>query len=88
MRRFIMAGLLALGLCGAASAQSSDAAKPATDVGSQGGTLSEKLSSTGGVIHPTEQVDPKMQKPAPSTGNTPVIPAPGSPGSDPDVQPK
>jgi hypothetical protein len=40
-----------------------------------------------GVICPPD-VDPAMKAPTPKTGDTSVIPAPGSPGGDPTVQPK
>jgi hypothetical protein len=50
-------------------------------------TLSEKLDETKGVICPPD-VDPGMKAPTPKTGNTPVIPPPGSPGGDPTVNPK
>jgi hypothetical protein len=50
-------------------------------------TLSQQLGKTQGVICPPD-VDPAMKKPAPNTGNTPVIPRPGSPGGSPNVQPK
>jgi hypothetical protein len=39
------------------------------------------------VIRPKE-VDPKIEKPAPSAGSTAVIPPPGSPGGPQGVQPK
>ena len=84
MKTFV-AALVGVLLCGPALAQ---ADKPKTDVGTAGGTLSDKLSNTGGVIHPSEGLDPGMQKPAPPTGTTPVIPAPGTPGGSTDVQPK
>lgn len=85
MKIILVAALAVASLCGPALAQ---AEKPATDVGAGQGTLSDKLSDTGGVIHPRDGVDPKMQKPAPSTGTTPVIRPPGSAGSGTDVQPK
>jgi hypothetical protein len=50
-------------------------------------TLSQKLDQTKGVICPPD-VDPAMQAPTPNAGKTPVIPPPGSPGGDPNVQPK
>jgi hypothetical protein len=53
----------------------------------QPGTLSDKLGASNGVIRPKE-VDPKIEKPAPSTGSTAVIPPPGSPGGPQGVQPK
>jgi hypothetical protein len=61
---------------------------PKTDLSKQGGNLSDKLNSSNGVIHPEGSVDPQMQKPAPATGATPVIPPPGAPGGDRRVQPK
>jgi len=50
-------------------------------------TLSEKLDQTKGVICPPD-VDPAMKAPTPKTGDKPALPAPGSPGGDPNVQPK
>jgi hypothetical protein len=50
-------------------------------------TLSDKLDQGGGVICPPN-VDPGMKAPAPETGKMPVIPPPGSPGGEPNVQPK
>jgi hypothetical protein len=51
--------------------------------------LSDKLARSGGVICPPQQVDPDMKAPTPrGGGNMPVIPPPGSPGGDPNVQPK
>jgi hypothetical protein len=49
--------------------------------------LSQRLDDTGGVICPPD-VDPAMKMPTPKTGDTPVIPPPGSPGGAPNVQPK
>lgn len=63
-------------------------AVPNTDVGNSGGSLSDKLNATGGVIHPQGTVDPGIQKPPPATGTMRVIPPPGSPGGAPGVQPK
>jgi len=37
---------------------------------------------------PPAGIDPQMRAPTPDTGNTPVIPPPGSPGGDPTVRPK
>jgi hypothetical protein len=51
------------------------------------GTLSEKLDQTAGVICPPD-VDPAMKAPTPNSGNTPVIPPPGSPGGDQSVRQK
>ena len=47
----------------------------------------QKLDDTAAVICPPD-VDPGMKAPTPKAGNTPVIPPPGSPGGDPNVQPK
>jgi hypothetical protein len=52
--------------------------------------LSEKLNRTDGVIRPPASATPDMRVPAPvpEPNTTPVIPAPGSPGGNPLVQPK
>ena len=52
--------------------------------------LSEKLDRSGGVLRPPGGVDPEIHVPAPDPDpkTTPVIPPPGSPGGDPNVQPK
>jgi hypothetical protein len=57
---------------------------PNTDLSKRGGALSDKLKDSNGVIRPDDAIDPKMEKPAPATGATPVIPPPSAPG----VQPK
>ena len=51
-------------------------------------SLSDKLAQSKGVICPPDQIDPEMNRPAPGGGKMPVIPPPGSPGGDPNVQPK
>ena len=53
------------------------------------GSLSHQLSRSGGVIHPPATRDRGVVKP-PNQGisRTPVIPPPGSPGGNPNVQPK
>jgi type IV secretory pathway VirB10-like protein len=48
---------------------------------------SQKLDDTAAVICPPD-VDPAMNAPTPKTGDKAVIPPPGSPGGDPNVQPK
>jgi hypothetical protein len=53
-----------------------------------GTTLSDQLNSSKGVIRPPANVDPEMRVPAPDVGRMPVIPPPGSPGGNQDVQPK
>jgi hypothetical protein len=51
--------------------------------------LSERLDRSGGVIHPPSNVDSGMHVVPPATGDKmPVVPAPGSPGGDPNVKPK
>jgi hypothetical protein len=50
--------------------------------------LSDKLAQSKGVICPPAGVDPQMQIAPPSGGHLKVIPPPGSPGGDPNVQPK
>src|SRR3979411_1304395 len=48
----------------------------------------DKLAKSDGVLCPPSGVDPEIRAPTPDTGNTPVIPPPGSPGGDPSVRPK
>ncbi len=50
--------------------------------------LGDKLARSDGVLCPPSGVDPDIHAPTPETGNTPVIPPPGSPGGDPNVRPK
>src|SRR6202790_4644261 len=50
--------------------------------------LGDKLARSDGVLCPPSGVDPEIRAPTPDTGNTPVIPPPGSPGGDPNVRPK
>ncbi len=47
----------------------------------------QRSDQTAGVMCPPD-VDPAMKAPTPKTGDTSVIPPPGSPGGDPNVQPK
>lgn len=51
-------------------------------------TLGDRLAQSDGVLCPPPGVDPEIRAPTPETGNTPVIPPPGSPGGDPNVRPK
>jgi hypothetical protein len=48
----------------------------------------QNLSQSNGVICPPDVVDPGGVKAPPTAGSMPVIPPPGSPGGNPDVQPK
>jgi len=70
-----------------AADQAPRVAAPAVKPLAPGETLSKKLSETNGVIHPKE-VDPGIQKPAPKTGDTNVVPPPGTSGGAPAPQPK
>lgn len=52
--------------------------------------LSKELKEGEGVLEPQRGIDPKIQKEVPDDfeGRTPVIPPPGEPGGQQDVQPK
>ena len=50
-------------------------------------TLENSDQKNAGVFCPPD-VDPAMKAPTPQTGDTSVIPPPGTPGGDPNVQPK
>jgi hypothetical protein len=51
-------------------------------------SLSDKLAESKGVICPPAGVDPDIHVKPPAGGELKVIPPPGSPGGDPNVQPK
>jgi len=53
-------------------------------------SLSDKLEQSDGVIRPPANISPDNTVPAPvpNPGTTPVIPAPGSPGGNQQVEPK
>jgi hypothetical protein len=51
-------------------------------------TLSERLESNDGVIRPPADIAPDMAIRPRDPGTTRIIPPPGSPGGNPDVQPK
>lgn len=56
-----------------------------------GETLSDRLDRTGGVIRPPSDIAPEMRQarpPDPDPGTTPVIPPPGTPGGNREVEPK
>jgi hypothetical protein len=76
----------ALAIASPAAAQTTDS-KACTEQERNNQTLGEKLGQSGGVLCPPE-VDPGMKAPTPEGGKTPVIPPPGSPGGNPNVQPK
>lgn len=60
---------------------------PETKQGTPGADLSDKLAKSRGVICPPG-VDAEMSQPPPSGGTMKVVPPPGSPGGNPQVQPK
>ena len=59
-----------------------------TTTGQRAEPLGDKLARSDGVLCPPAGIDPAIRAPTPDTGNTPVIPPPGSPGGDPSVRPK
>ena len=61
--------------------------EPNTTGSARNENLSDRLARSDGVLCPPA-VDPEMTAPPPGGGKTPVIPPPGSPGGDPNVQPK
>ena len=64
------------------------AAPEGTTTGQRGELLGDKLARSDGVLCPPSGVDPEIRAPTPDTGNTPVIPPPGSPGGNPNLRPK
>ena len=62
--------------------------EPPTVGGGSSEPLSDKLAQSKGVICPPAGVDREMEVAPPSGGHLKVIPPPGTPGGDPDVQPK
>lgn len=50
--------------------------------------LSDKLAQSKGVICPPAGVDRDMQVAPPGGGQLKIIPPPGTPGGDPNIQPK
>jgi len=57
-------------------------------VGSGRESLSDKLAQSKGVLCPPAGVDPDMQVKPPGGGELKIIPPPGTPERDPNVQPK
>jgi hypothetical protein len=70
------------------TAQQGTVAPKDTTTGRSTEPLGDKLARSDGVLCPPSGVDPDMRAPTPETGNTPVIPPPGSPGGDPSIRPK
>ena len=50
--------------------------------------LSDQLAASKGIICPPAGIDPQIQQRPPEGGTMKVIPPPGSPGGNPNVQPK
>jgi hypothetical protein len=52
--------------------------------------LSEKLKEGEGVLEPPRGMDPEIHKdaPVPNPDKMPVLPPPGEPGGNPEIQPK
>jgi hypothetical protein len=50
--------------------------------------LSDQLAQSKGIICPPAGVDPQMRQAPPEGGAMKVVPPPGSPGGNPNVQPK
>ena len=61
-----------------------------TATSGSGESLSDKLQRSDGVIRPPAGISPDMntRAPVPNPGTTPVIPAPGSPGGNQQIDPK
>ena len=62
-----------LGLAAVPASAQTAVPVPKTDLDTKPGTLSDRLGDTGGVIKPTGDVDPGMNKSAPQSGSMPVI---------------
>jgi hypothetical protein len=62
--------------------------EPPTVGGGSSAPLSDKLAQSKGVICPPAGIDRDMEVTPPSGGRLKVIPPPGTPGGDPNVQPK
>ncbi len=82
---FITHGMRSSALAQAQSGDAKACANGASTAPNQ--TLSDKLAQSNGVICPPN-VDPAIKAPTPNAGKMPVIPPPGSPGGNPNVQPK
>jgi hypothetical protein len=86
---------VAKGLCAAAVVVASTAFAHAQAPDTKGCTpqergnqaLSQDLNRSNGVICPPD-IDPAMKAPTPKTGDPSIIPPSGTPGGNPNVQPK
>jgi len=100
--RLALAALALCVICATATAQTAapkapDQPRAACPPGVQNGPavgrnderpLSDQLAESKGVICPPAGVDPEMHQPPPQGGAMKVVPPPGSPGGNPNVQPK
>ncbi len=91
MRRIVQSAATAALILTMTAAASAQPSVPGANRGcSQPGNsenLSDKLAQSGGVLCP-QNIDPSIHAPTPPTRDKPVIPPPGSPGGNPNVQPK
>ncbi|HEY7246435.1 MAG TPA: hypothetical protein VH678_21385 [Xanthobacteraceae bacterium] len=72
----------------AACPPGSKSESPTVGEGHSSKPLSDKLAQSNGVICPPTGLDPQMQVPPPGGGRLKVIPPPGTPGGNQNVQPK
>jgi hypothetical protein len=99
--RVAVSALLLCGTCAVAMAQTpapkgpDPACAPGTKENAptlgqkdEGKALSDQLAQSKGVICPPAGVDPRMRQAPPEGGAMKVIPPPGGPGGNPNVQPK
>jgi hypothetical protein len=82
-----LAAALAILIATAYPALAQTSTKGCTDQERKHEPLGQKLKESNGVICPPD-IDQGMRAPTPDGGKTPVIPPPGSPGGNPNVQPK
>jgi hypothetical protein len=85
----LVAGVILVAGSAFAQATNLTPTQAAPDEATPGGkpNLSKKLNQSNGVIHPKE-VDPAIEKPAPKTGDSNVVPPPGTSDGAPAPQPK
>ncbi len=62
--------------------------EPPTEGHGSSPSLSDRLAESKGVICPPAELDPQMQVAPPAGGHMKVIPPPGTPGGNQNVQPK
>ena len=85
--RLILAVAVLCAAIGTARAADTTGCTPQEKQQAKQNAPSQKLDDTAAVICPPD-VDPAMKAPTPSTGDKAVIPPPGTPGGNPNVQPK